>query len=141
MLIEAKVIGSIIGDVQLTITIHHREVTTAIQSTYMFCSDGNKVSVIDIVERCRHVAEYRRSVGIRLITAGRNVTTTKHGIVNNDTTIDLVVTLSFLCNELLPFVRPLLHTSCRYCSLLAQRIQVISGHIVISAIGLIVITN
>ena len=88
--LESVEVCSIVGDVQLTVAIHHREVATAIQTTRMLRTDGDEVAVIHVIERCCRVTEDRRSIGIGLVTVRRYVTACKHSIMNNDTTFRVV---------------------------------------------------
>ena len=77
-------VGTIVGDVQLTITINQSQVTITIESTHATSSDRDKVTVINIVDRCRSITKYCRGVSKYLSRTRRGVTTGKDGIMDND---------------------------------------------------------
>ena len=64
--IQSVVVRTIVGNVQLTITTHHRQVATAVQSACMLCTHGDEVVMIDVVERSRGITEHRYSVVVAL---------------------------------------------------------------------------
>ena len=65
---QTIVVGTIVRDVQLTIAITLRQVTTTIQATGMFRTNGDKVTVITVIERCRGITKHRGSIRIMRIT-------------------------------------------------------------------------
>ena len=66
LLVKSIVVGTIVGDVQLTIATYYREVTTAVETAGMLCTYGDEVVMIDVVQGCRRIAEYGDRVGITL---------------------------------------------------------------------------
>ena len=66
LIVHAIIVSAVVGDVQFTIAVDHRQVATAIQSTSMLRSHGDEVTVEDIIQRCRRIAEYRRGIIIAL---------------------------------------------------------------------------
>ena len=61
---DAVVIGTVIGDVQLTVAVHEGQVTLAIDATGMAGTNGNEVTVIHIVNGGCGIAIHRGGVGI-----------------------------------------------------------------------------
>ena len=57
---------TVVGDVQLAIAVYQRQVTITVQATDTTPTDGDEVTVIDIMDRGRRVAEYRIGIGIHL---------------------------------------------------------------------------
>ena len=80
----AEIVGTVVGDVQLTVTIHQSKVAVTVQTSGMLCSNGYQVTVIDIAQYGCGIAQYGVGVGIDHITTGRNVTSGKHGITYNN---------------------------------------------------------
>ena len=78
-------VGTIVGNIQLTIAIDQRQVTITVQSTYTTSTDRDEVTVIDIVDRSCSITEYSRSISKNLGRTGRGVTTGKYSVVDNDT--------------------------------------------------------
>ena len=61
------IVCTVVGDVQLTVTVYKGQVTIAIKTTCMTCTDGNQVTIINIVNRSRSVTEQCGSVGKHLV--------------------------------------------------------------------------
>ena len=66
LLVQSVVVGTIVGDVQLTIATYYRKVTTAVETAGMLCTYSDEVVMIDVVQGCRRIAEYGNRVGITL---------------------------------------------------------------------------
>ena len=58
------VVRTVVGNVQLTITVNECQVTVTVKTTCMSSTQCNKVAMIYIVDGCRGITEYRRGVGI-----------------------------------------------------------------------------
>ena len=84
LLTQSIVVRTIVGDIQFTITTHHRQVTTTVETTRMLGTNRDEVVMIDIIERRCGIAEYGDRVGIAL-TVRRHVTTGKHSIADMHT--------------------------------------------------------
>ena len=65
---QTIVVGTIVRDIQLTIAITLGKVSTTIQATGMFRTNGDKVTMITVIERCRGITKHCRSIGIMRIT-------------------------------------------------------------------------
>ena len=65
---QTIVVSTIVGDVQLTIAITLRQVTTTIEATGMFGTNGDKVTVIAVIERGCGITKHRGSIRIMRIT-------------------------------------------------------------------------
>ena len=78
------VVCTIVSDIQLTVSIYQRQVTITVQTTYTTPTDRDEVTVIDIMDRCRSITEYRISIGKHFGRTRRGITTGKYGIVDND---------------------------------------------------------
>ena len=120
-------VGTVVGDVQATITIHEGQVAIAIETTGMTRTYGDKVTVIDIVDGGSCITVHEFGIGTHASTR-RSIATGKHGIVNNDTTL---CEESFPTNRLRrngiqfsPFTRPCVTL------LLCQRVQISCRHII-----------
>ena len=61
---DGIVIRTIVGDVQTAIAIHEGQVTIAIKATSMTSTQRDEVTVVNIVDRCCGITEYRRGIGI-----------------------------------------------------------------------------
>ena len=129
LLIQTIVVSSVVGDIQLTITTHQRQVTTTIESTSMLRTNSNEVVVIDIIKRSSGITEYRCGIAIAL-TVRRHVTSGKHSIVDMYATLYLVV-IRFTARIK---VRP---TS--ICLVSRQGVQIIGRHIIVWMISFLVI--
>ena len=137
LIVHTIIVRTIVGDIQLTVTTHHRQVTTAIESTYMFCTYGDEVTVIDIIECGGRVSEYCDGVG-KTLSVRRYVTTGKDSIVDMNTTFYGVVVISstisfFVTSEQIS--PSAVRLFCRQC------IQVFGRHIFIGSIVHTKITN
>ena len=86
-LFNGIVVGTIVGDVQLTIAVNQRQVTIAIQTTSVIGTQRDEVAVIDIIDGSSSIAKHRRCIGIGSRRTCRRVTTGKHRIMDNDTEI------------------------------------------------------
>ena len=82
---DAIVVGAIVRDIQLTITIDQRQVTIAIQSTCMTSTQRNEVTMEDIIDGSRGITEHRIGVGTRRHSTRISVTTGKDRIMDDDT--------------------------------------------------------
>ena len=61
---QAIIVGTIVGDVQSTITIDEGQVAIAVQTTRVSCTQRDQVAVIDIVNGCGGITEHGGRVGI-----------------------------------------------------------------------------
>ena len=66
-LLQSVVVGTIIGDVQLTVAVHHREVSTTIDTTRMLRTHGDEVTVVKVIECRCGIAIDGSSIGIALV--------------------------------------------------------------------------
>ena len=80
------IVGTIVGDIQSTITIHEGQVTVTIKTTHMVGAQSDEVTVVDIMDRGSSITEDRGGIGKYLIRTCRGVTTGKDSIMNGDTT-------------------------------------------------------
>ena len=134
LLIHTIVVGTIVGDVQLTIATHHRQVATAIEAASMLGTHGDKVMMIDIVECCCGITKYSNLVGVGLVTVRRHITTGKYRIIDMHATFNLIIIIfTFTGKELIPW--------CGSFFLLLQRVQIFCRYILIRLISFIVIFN
>ncbi len=135
--IQPIVVSAVVGNVQLTITIHHRQVATTIETTRMLRAHRDEVAVIDIVEYRSSVAKHRCSIGIGLVAVRGHIATRKHSVMNLDTTLHRVVWINgavgkpVACIENRPFSRP-----SPIGTLLRQRVQICRRHITVCPIRL-----
>ena len=65
---QTIVVGTIVRDIQLTIAITLGKVSTTIEATGMFRTNGDKVTMITVIERGRGITKDCRSIGIMRIT-------------------------------------------------------------------------
>ena len=79
------VVRTVVGNIQTTVTIHERQIAIAIETTQMSCAQCDEVAMIDVMYRRRSIAEDSRHVGKDGSRTWRRVTTSKHGIVDDDT--------------------------------------------------------
>ena len=84
-LTDGIIVGAIIGDIQTTVAIYERQVTITIKTTSMTRTQGNEVTMVSIMDRSRHIAIHRSGVGIHRGRTSWSITTSKHGIANDDT--------------------------------------------------------
>ena len=127
-LLQSVVVGAVVGDVQLTVALHQREVATAIDAAGVLGAYGDEVAVIDVVERRRGVAVYGGGVGILRIAVRRHVAAAEDGVVDGDAALGAV---GILGNQVVPSGRP----DGAALGFLAEGVQVASGHIVESVVG------
>ena len=99
------VIGTVVGDVQLTVAIDEGQVTIAIETAGMPRTNGDEVAVIGIVDRSCGVAIDCRSIGKQRGTTLNDVTTGKDGIVDDDTIRVKVVPVGGISFLVLQFVK------------------------------------
>ena len=90
LLVQSIVVGTIVGDVQLTIATYYRKVTTAVETARMLCTYSDEVVMIDIIKCSCGISENGDRVGIAL-TVRRHVTTSEHGIANMHTALFHIV--------------------------------------------------
>ena len=83
-ILQMIVIRTVIGEVQLTVSIHEGEVTITIESAFVLATNLYKVFVIQIHHRCCNVSKYRYRIGIYDIATRAYVTTSKDGITDGD---------------------------------------------------------
>ena len=81
------VVGAVVGDVQLTVTINESQVAITIQATGMTSTDSNQVTVIDIVDRSGGITINSSSIGKQRTTTRSDVTSGKDGIMDDDTKV------------------------------------------------------
>ena len=122
-LLQAVIVGAIVGDVQLTVAVNHRKVSTTIDTTGMLGSNGDEVTVIDIVECSCGIAVDGCGIGIGLIIVRRHVTTGEYGIVDVDTAF--LLTLRITSYEILPTATPIAGII-----FLRQGVQIVGRYIV-----------
>ena len=91
LIVESVIVGTIVGNVQLTVTIHHRKVTTTIETTDLLCSHGNEVSIVDIIERSRSITEHCRRIGILFFTTACHIATRKNSIMDSHTALWFII--------------------------------------------------
>ena len=77
-------VRTVVGDVQLAVTIYEGQVAVAVQTARMPCTDGNKVAVIDIVDSGGGITEYGGGIGVHVATTTGNITSGKDGVVDVD---------------------------------------------------------
>ena len=65
---QTIVVGTIVRDIQLTIAITLGKVSTTIEATGMFGTNGDKVTVIAVIERGCGITKHRGSIRIMRIT-------------------------------------------------------------------------
>ena len=70
LLLDMLIVGTVVGDIQLTVAIYEGQVTITIQTTGMTCSDGDEVTVVGIMDRSRSITKYGLVVGILRTTTG-----------------------------------------------------------------------
>ena len=134
-LLQAVVVGAVVGDVQLTIAVYHTQVTTTIETTGMLGSDSDEITVVDIIECRGGIAVDGRGIGVGLFTVRGHVSTGKHGIADIDTA--LFLTGGVACEEFLP-VGTGIGTA---VILLRQGIQIVRRHIVKRMICLTIVSD
>ena len=61
---DGIIISTVVGDIQATIAVHESQVTIAVQTAHTSCAQGNQITMIDIVYRCRSITEHRSGVSI-----------------------------------------------------------------------------
>ena len=84
LLVESVVVGSVVGNVQLTVAVDDGKVATAVETAGVLGSDGDKVAVVDVAQRCRDVAEHGGGIGIDLVGTDGHVAAGKDGVVYYD---------------------------------------------------------
>ena len=82
---QAIIVSTIVGDVQSTIAVHEGQVTITVQTTRTSCSQGNQVTMIDVVDRGCSVTEYSGRVCIHGRRTRRGITTGEYGIEDGNT--------------------------------------------------------
>ena len=58
------VVGAVVGDVQTTVAVYEGQVTVAVESADMSCTDADEVAVIAIVDGGRGIAIHGGSIGV-----------------------------------------------------------------------------
>ena len=108
------VVGTIVGDVQLTVAIDQRQVAVTIETASVSCTQGDEVAMIHIVDGCRGITKHGWGVGMGCgqRRTRRRITTGKHGIVDDDAGIVQAAPSGCIC------------------VLIFQVIQVFSEHII-----------
>ena len=99
------VVGTIVGNVQLTIAIDEGQVTIAIQTAGMTCTNSYQVTIISIMDRGGSISIYCCGVGIQRTTTRSNVTTGKDGIVDDDTVRIKIIPVESTCRLVLQQVQ------------------------------------
>ena len=97
---EIVIVRTIVGNVQSTIAVNLGQVTVTIESAYMACTDGDEVTVIDVVNGGCSITIYRRGIGVCIFFVGtfcRGISSGKHSIMDNDT---VIIGIGF---QILPF--------------------------------------
>ena len=84
LFLDIIVVGAVVGDVQTSVAVDEGQVTIAVETAGMACTQGDEVAVVDVVNRGRGVAKHRSGVGIDSGRTRRRVTAGKHGIVDDD---------------------------------------------------------
>ena len=82
---DMVVVRAIVRDVQATVAVDERQVTITVEAARMTRTDRDEVTVVDIVDGCRGIAEDGGGISIHLVTTRRHVTTGEHGVVDDDT--------------------------------------------------------
>ena len=122
---------TVVGDVQLAVSVNEGQVTIAIQTTRMSGTNGNQVAVVDIMDSSGGITEYSLGIGIHITTTTGDITSRKDGVMD--------VNASFLLYGAHVYVVP---SRWPVVSALGfQRIQVIGGYIVANLVGLAIIFN
>ena len=83
-------VSTIVGDVQLTVAIHHREVAATVEASRMLCADGDEVTMIDIIKCRRGIAINRCGISIGLIAVRSHIATGKHSVMYHHATFRVV---------------------------------------------------
>ena len=89
---DIVVVGTVVGDIQLAVAIDEGQVTIAVETADVNGTDGDEVTVVNIVDGGGGVAKHGLGVNIQLTTT-YNITACKDSIVDNDTTL-LVFTIN-----------------------------------------------
>ena len=82
---ETIEVSTIVADDQFAETIDKGKVTIAVQTTYVFRTDGDEVTMIDVAQSCCGVAKDSVGVYENLVTTHRYIATCKDCIVDVDT--------------------------------------------------------
>ena len=132
-------VGTIVRDVQFAVAVYEGQVAIAIESTGMASADGDKVAVVDIVDRGGGVTEHGNLIGIHGVATKSNVTAGKDSVVDDDTTLlkDCFRTYSHILSDIdiVPIRWPCVSRLCLEC------IQVGGGDIIANGIGLATVAD
>ena len=63
LICNAVVVRSVVGDVQSAIAVDERQVAVTIETTHMVGTDGDEVSLVDVVDGCRGIAKHGGGIG------------------------------------------------------------------------------
>ena len=64
LVVDVVVVGAVVGDVQLAVAVDQRQVAIAVETTGMSRTDGDEVTVVDVVDGGSGITEHRGDVGI-----------------------------------------------------------------------------
>ena len=84
LLREVIVVGTIVGDIELAVSIHEGKVTITIETTHMVATETHKVLGKHVDDSSRSVTIYGHRIGIHEVGTRGHVTTCKDGIANGD---------------------------------------------------------
>ena len=84
---QVIIVGTVVGDVQLAITVYEGKVTIAIESTDMLTAEAYKVLTEHVYHCGCSISIYRHRIGVDLVTTRRHVTTGKYGILDGESFI------------------------------------------------------
>ena len=83
--IQRVIISSVVWDIQFSVSVHKREVSVTIQTSYTVLANGNEIFIKQVYNWCRRITKYRLGIGINPVRTSRYISACKDGILDCNT--------------------------------------------------------